>query len=135
MSRICSSDHEFAPILEIVGKAVRDGARFAARRPLTDYPACTPNGSVIAQTRNVTRTGQVSGGTPRIFDWTDDNTVTVTGSCSATTTTGIYRNYPAGAPRVTVSATLTYNSLLGIVGFNTTGLQLRSDAQAAVMGF
>lgn len=119
----------------VVGKAVRDGARFAGRRPLTDFAGCTPNSSVIADTRNVTRTGRVSGGTPRIAGWTDGTTVAVTGNCNAATTTGIYRNNPGGAPRVTVTATLTYNSLFGLLGFDTSNLTLRADAQAAVMGF
>jgi Flp pilus assembly protein TadG len=120
---------------QIIGKAVRDGARFAGRRPFTDYVGCAPSTNVINDTRNVTRTGRISGGTPRIANWTDATTVTVTGTCSATTTNGIYRNNPGGAPIVTVSATVTYNSLFGNLGFTTTSLAMRADAQAAVMGF
>ena len=121
---------------QIVGKAVRDGARFAGRRPFTDYVGCTPSTSVIDDTRNVTRTGRISGGTPRIYNWTSATTVSVTmpGGCR-TTTTGIYRNNPGGAPYVLVSATVPYRSLFGNLGFTTTGLVMRSDAQAAVMGF
>ena len=120
---------------QIVGKAVRDGARYAARRPLTDYAGCVPSTSVINDTRSVTRTGRISGGTPRIANWTVATTVTVTGVCSATTTGGIYRNNAGGAPKVTVSATVPYNSLFGSLGLTTATLNLRADAQAAVMGF
>jgi hypothetical protein len=61
--------------------------------------------------------------------------VAVTGTCSAGTTTGIYRNSPGGAPIVTVTATVTYNSLFGTLGFDTTNVTLQADAQATVMGF
>src|SRR4030095_17198558 len=55
----------------IVVKAVRDGARFAARRPINpDYAGCTPSNDLIEATRNVTRTGQIgSDGTPRFASW------------------------------------------------------------------
>jgi len=119
----------------VVSKAVRDGARFAGRRPLTDYAGCTPSTGVVNDTRNVTRTGLISGGTPRIANWTDATSVSVTGSCSAGTTTGIYRNNPAGAPIVRVTATVTYNSLFGALGFAADDLTLQADSQAAVMGF
>ena len=121
----------------VVSKAVRDGARFAGRRPLTDYAdsTCVPVTGVITDTRNVTRTGRVTAGTPRIGGWTADTTVTVTAVCSSGTTGGIYRNEVGGAPVVTVSATVPYNSLFGLLGFNTTGLSMEADAQASVMGF
>jgi Flp pilus assembly protein TadG len=120
---------------QIVGKAVRDGARFAGRRPFTEFVGCAPSTSVINDTRNVTRTGRISGGTPRISNWTVATTVTVSSVCSASTTGGIYRNNAGGAPIVTVSATVPYNSLFGNLGFTTTTLNMRADAQAAVMGF
>ena len=121
----------------IVTNAVRDGARYAARRPLTDFPGCLPNASVVDDTRRVTRTGLVSGGTPRIANWTSDTTVSVTNpvGCNTSFSGGIYRNNPGGAPRVTVSATVPYNSLFKNLGFTTTTLNMRADAQAAVMGF
>jgi Flp pilus assembly protein TadG len=121
----------------VVSNAVRDGARFAGRRPLSDYAdsTCVPVTSVITDTRNVTRTGRVTGGTPRIPGWTAATTVAVTAVCSSGTTGGIYRNEVGGAPVVTVTATVPYNSLFGILGFNTTGLSLQADAQASVMGF
>lgn len=120
---------------QVVGKAVRDGARYAGRRPLTDFAGCAPSAAVITATQSVTRTGRVSGGTARIANWTNAATVTVTGVCSAGTTGGIYRNNAGGAPVVTVSATVPYDSLFGSLGFTTATLNMRADAQAAVMGF
>lgn len=121
----------------IVSNAVRDGARFAGRRPFTDYAGCTPSTGVKNDTNSVTRTGRISGGTPRIANWTDATTVTVTmpGGCNTTYSGGIYTNNPGGAPTVTVTATVPYNSLFGNLGFITTNLRMRADAQAAVMGF
>lgn len=121
----------------IVSNAVRDGARYAGRRPFTDYAGCTPSTGVKNDTNSVTRTGRISGGTPRIANWTDTTTVTVTmpGGCNTTYSGGIYTNNPGGAPTVTVTATVPYNSLFGNLGFITTNLRMRADAQAAVMGF
>lgn len=121
----------------VISNAVRDGARFAGRRPLSDYAddTCVPVSGVITDTQNVTRTGRVKiGGTPRVAGWTVPTTIAVTATCSGTTS-GIYGNELGGAPVVTVKATVPYNSLFGIVGFNTTGLSLQADAQATVMGF
>ena len=46
-------------------KAVRDGARFAARQDFTNYTACSgsPGGTVVADTTNVVMNGLMSGGT------------------------------------------------------------------------
>lgn len=120
----------------IVSTAVRDGARFAARNPLSEFAGCAPSASVVTATRNVTRTGRVAGGTPRIADWTNgDTTITVTSPCSSTTTSGIYVNNPGGAPVVNVTATVTYNALFNNLGFTTTNLSMEANAQSAVMGF
>src|SRR3982750_3583479 len=45
-------------------KAVRDGARFAARQDISYFTGCsgTPTGTVQDDTRNVVRTGLLSGG-------------------------------------------------------------------------
>ena len=52
-------------------KAVRDGARFAARQNFSNYTACSgaPGGTVVADTQNVIMDGYLSGGsiiTPNI---------------------------------------------------------------------
>ena len=120
----------------IVENAVRDGVRFAGRKPLSEFAGCAPSTAVVSETRNVIRTGRVSGGTPRIAGWTDGAaTITITGHCSAATKTGIYVNSPAGAPVVSVTANVSYNALFNNLGFTTATLNLQANAQAAAMGF
>lgn len=118
----------------VVVKAVRDGARFAGRQSFGKYDcASITDAAVATQIKNLTRTGQTSGGAARVSGWTDSQ-VTITVSCSAGTTTGIYTGHAGGAPVVKVSATVPYTSLFGTLGFNTTGINLVASAQAAVMG-
>lgn len=121
----------------VLSKAVRDGARYAARRSFEEYPSCAPSANVERETRNVTRTGIVAdGGTPRIVNWTDAATIVVSASCDTTGTyTGIYKDVAIGAPKVTVSATIVYRSLFGMFGLiSSDTFTLRSQSQAAVMG-
>jgi Flp pilus assembly protein TadG len=123
----------------ILVKAVRDGARFAARQNFSNYPSCS--GSVadplLTNTRNVVKTGLLSGGTDRLPYWTA-TTINVTMSCSTTaggqTMSGIYRGRTSGAPIVTVSATVPYTPVLKSFGFRGIGLNLNATQQAAVMG-
>jgi len=126
----------------VVAKAVRDGARFAARQSFTSYPACSgsPNDPALTQIKNVVRTGQVgSGGSARLPGWTDPNTISVTVSCNTTGNggaafSGIYSGMTSGAPVVTVSADVPYTSLFSTVGFSSASLTLHGTSQAAVMG-
>jgi Flp pilus assembly protein TadG len=119
-------------------KAVRDGARYASRQPFTDYASCTPSSTLITNTRNVTRTGQVSsGGTPRLGYWTDPNTITVTVTCDtggSYSTAGIYTGSTQGAPVVTVNAAVPYTPLVGTLGITRASLTLNAHSQAAVDG-
>lgn len=118
----------------VVIKAVRDGARFAGRQPFTKFScADITDPTVATQIKNMTRTGLTTGGTARVPGWTDAQ-VSISVSCNATTTQGIYANHAGGAPRVTVSTTLPYTPFFGTLGFNTTGLNLSASAQSAVMG-
>ena len=125
-----------------VVKAVRDGARYASRLPMTDYPSCTPTSAAETQIRNVTRTGTIAGATAgnRLSYWEDtmggSPTVTVVAACDTSGTyTGIYSGLAMGVPVVTVSATVPYRSLFGFFGlFNNTTFNLRASSQAAVMG-
>lgn len=126
-------------------KAVRDGARFAARQNFSNYDAClgSPGGTVVADTRTLVMTGLLSGGTNKLRNWTA-TTVNVTMNCSATVDgqpmSGIYRDRKdasgtlTGAPRVTVTATVPYQSVLGSLGFSGIGLNLNASQNAAVMG-
>lgn len=122
-----------------VVKAVRDGARYAARRPFNDYDAaCTPSADVIDDTQNVTRTGTVDGtGTPRIASWTDGSGITVMGECDEGgdyAGSGIYATSPVGTPVVTVTATVPYTPVLGQLGLTDAILDLNARSQAAVTG-
>lgn len=122
----------------VVAKAVRDGARYAARRSFVDFTC--PNTvatDVVDKTRNITRTGQVaSGGTARLVNWTTPTTVSVTLSCTAISGgnySGIYKGL-ANVPRVKVSATVPYRSLFNNLGFTASTLNLVSESEATVQG-
>lgn len=122
----------------VVAKAVRDGARYAARRSFTDF-SCpnTVAADVIDKTRNVTRTGQVaSGGTARLVNWTTPTTVSVTISCTAISGgnyLGLYKGMTS-LPKVRVSATVPYASLFNNLGFTSATLNLVSESEATVQG-
>lgn len=122
----------------VVAKAVRDGARYAARRSFTDF-SCpgTVATDVVDKTRNVTRTGQVAnGGTARLVNWTTPTTVSVTVSCttiSGSNYAGIYKGM-ADLPKVKVSATVPYRSLFNNLGFTSSTLNMVSESEATVQG-
>ncbi|WP_256325925.1 TadE/TadG family type IV pilus assembly protein [Sphingomonas sp. YR710] len=125
----------------VVAKAVRDGARYAARRAFANYSACSgaPGGTVVTDTRNIVRTGQLSGGTARLPGWTDPATISISISCNTAGVggvayTGIYTGMATGAPVVTVSAAVPYQTLFGEAGFSSSTLTLRAESQAAVAG-
>ena len=119
-----------------VVKAVRDGARYAARRPFTDYPGCTPSSGMVDATRNVTRTGSiVSGGEPVVGTWTDPASITVTATCvSGGAYSGIYATSPIGTAVVRVAATVPYASVLGQLGLADPAFSLQAQSEAAVTG-
>ena len=123
----------------ILVKAVRDGARYAARQNFTNYDACSgsPGGTVVTDTRNLVKTGLLAGGSDRLAAW-NATTISVTMSCTttanSTTLSGIYRGRTTGAPVVTVSAIVPYIPVLASFGFRGTGLSLNATQQAAVMG-
>ncbi|HKR16228.1 MAG TPA: TadE/TadG family type IV pilus assembly protein [Rhizorhapis sp.] len=130
----------------VVVKAVRDGARYAARLNLTNYP-CTaaspdniPGGTVEQDTQNLVRTGQIDdGGTARLSGWTDGiTTVTITYDCVASDSaspaySGIYDGLD-NVPVVTVAASVPYSSLFTDLGFESSTLSLNAEAQSVVMG-
>jgi len=127
----------------VVDKAVRDASRFAARLPLADYAGCSvpPGGVAEQQTQRIARYGDPSGtGNARLAGWTADNMTTVTIACddgsggNSWATQGIYADFPAGAPVVTVSATVPYNSFFGALGLGKLTANLTAQSQAAVIG-
>ena len=120
----------------VVQKAARDAARYAARLPMTSYPACAATAGAEQQIRRVARTGLPDGTTAnRIHTWTADNMTTVTLACiPAGTYSGVFQNFPDGAPVVTVTSTVPYGSLWGMLGFNAINLNVYGRSQAAVFG-
>ena len=122
----------------ILVKAVRDGARYAARQNFTNY-SCSGaiGGTVATDTKNIVMTGLLTGGTPRLASW-NASTISVTHACATTANgtalSGIYRGAATGAPVVTVSASVPYVPVLESFGFRGTGLSLNANQQAAVMG-
>ena len=133
-------------------KGVRDGARYAGRLdfskygcgveddPLTEEDEGVPasvDGAVIGSIKNLTRTGRLTGGTAAVAGWQDAH-VAVSVNC-ATGQGGLYDSVSGNAPRVTVDASVPYPSspltdLVGVLGFDTTGISLNASAQSAVMG-
>lgn len=125
-------------------KAVRDGARFAARRPFSDYTGCsTVSSSLTTDTQNVVMGGYLTSAsitTPNI----STSNVTVTTSCTSTAggqnMLGIYRGRTgcgssAGCAQVViVTAQVPYRSILGSLGFSGIGMNLNASSQAAVGG-
>lgn len=118
----------------VVDKAVRDGARYAGRRPFADYDCASASAGAEQDIRNVTRTGTVAGTTPRLSYWTSPATITVSVTCTTGSYSGIYNGLASGAPVVTVSARVPYTSLFGTMGFNTSGITLNAKSESAVMG-
>ena len=122
-------------------KAVRDGARFAARQSFANYPDCSTVATTMRDnTRNVVMYGYLSDTsgyklTPNI----SAINVTVGTSCATTaggqTMTGLYKDQPNGAQIVTVSATVTYRPIFAMaLGFSGVSKSLYADSQAAVTG-
>jgi Flp pilus assembly protein TadG len=130
-------------------KAVRDGARYAARQSFTYYPGCSgePDAPVPDDTRNVVMSGYLGGGaalTPNIAP----GDITLSVSCASTADgqdmLGIYRSRFGGtcdgasangcAQTVTVSATVDYRPILAAFGFTGIGVHLNASSQAAVQG-
>ena len=124
----------------ILRKAVRDGARYAARQSFTLYTCSgAPGGTVVADTQALVRTSLLSGGTDRFVD-IQNGDVTLTTSCKTTEggesmVNGIYKGMATGAPIVEVAATVDYSPVLGTAfGFSGVGFHMRASEQAAVMG-
>ena len=135
----------------LLTKAVRDGARYAARQNFSYYRdsggACASptDPTMIGNVKTLVRTSLLSGGTNRLGSWTDEMIslsatcylTVVDASASTQNMTGIYRtqNNPLGAAVVTVSATVPYTpvakTLFGWSGF---GVNLNAKQRAAVTG-
>lgn len=121
----------------VVQKSVRDASRYAARLSIApNYTGCGVSADASQRIRNVARTGDPGGTTARLRDWSDEDT-NVSISCDTTSsyaTGGVYTNFPNGAPVITVTATVPYNTLFGAAGLGPTTLNLNAESQAAVIG-
>ncbi|MGZ2411052.1 Flp pilus assembly protein TadG [Sphingomonas sp. F9_3S_D5_B_2] len=125
-------------------KAVRDGAAYAARRNMSAYDCVsgTPSisQSVKDDTKTLVRTGQLSGGSDQLPNWTSQNasfsmTVSCVTAANSVPMTGLYSGSPTGkVPVVTVTAQLPYNPVVGNFGFHAAGYSLYSSEQVAVTG-
>jgi len=128
-------------------KAVRDGARFAARQRLTNYASCSGNVpmAVYDDTKNMVRRGSLNtSDTDLLPNWDDAGmSFSVTMTCVATLTdsgntmapSGIYAGMTSGAPAVSVTARLPYQSVIaGGFGVSWSGLNLNASEVAAVAG-
>lgn len=131
-------------------KAVRDGARYAARQGFVNYTGCngTENdvpspgvaGTVHENTELLVRKGQINTAAPDLLpNWDDAATtfavrMTCTPTAGGQTMSGIYKGMPAGAAVVVVRASLPYRSVLAVLGFDATDLRLNAVQQAAVAG-
>ncbi len=116
-------------------KGVRDSARYAARLSRSNY-AC-PGGTFsgdIATVKNLTRTGQLTGGKVKVPTWGDDaNDVTITVTC-ATGKGGIYAATGGNAPQVKISTKIVYPSIMGAMGFTSATIHIGAAAQSPVIG-
>jgi Flp pilus assembly protein TadG len=126
----------------ILAKAVRDGARYAARQPFADYNmgACTMSADAVTRVRRLVRTAQLAaaGSDARVPNWAEADeasTISVSVDCdNSGTYGGIYANNANVAAAVTVQATVPYSPLIGSIAFSTTGINLSARSQAAVAG-
>lgn len=124
-------------------EAVRDGARYASRLPITDL--CDGATDVMSTATEddiklVTRTGQIAnpGAAPKIPGWTNAE-VTVDPNCGAYVTTGLYSEYSAtygaGGPVVVVTANgVPYPSMFNGLGIINWGLLMRASSISAGIG-
>ena len=119
-------------------KAVRDGARFAARKDFTFFATCnaTPGGTVATDTEKLVRTSLLANGSDQLANLS--GAVTVTTKCStgsgSVVYSGIYKGMTSGARYVEVSATADYLPVLAPFGFSLMGSKLNAKQQAAVAG-
>ena len=117
-----------------VVKGVRDGARFASRQAFSSINCGSPIPlDVRTAIQEITRTGQISGGTSRIPGWTNDD-IDVSVTCPSTAiATGIYKN-EGNAPQINIATSVIYPSLFDGVGIIDSTYTLNAEQQAAVTG-
>jgi Flp pilus assembly protein TadG len=127
-------------------KAVRDGARFAARQGFNSFSTCSSTGTdlssatVGSNTKKVVQKGSLDSTQPDLLPNWSTATFKLTATCATTqvggqTMSGLYKNDPNGWTKVTVETTLTYRPVLAVaLGFSGVGYQLYGRSEAAVTG-
>lgn len=125
-----------------VVKGLRDGARYAARQPFDEINCRNGTASGIPSgiettIKEVTRTGVLSGGSPRVKNWAVGD-ITVSMTCPtvdevAESQTGLYDSTERAAI-VRVSTDFTYDALFNGLGVLDDTIHLIADQQATVMG-
>jgi Flp pilus assembly protein TadG len=143
----------------VVVKAVRDGARYAARQGFAHYscPTGATTGSVVdvtgmtaatlkANVSDVTRTGKLHPvvsepkDSPRLGYWTatydsPNTAVKLTVKCTPIANyRGIYKGSTGDVPSVLVTADVKYLSLFNTIGFDAMTLYMRAESESAVTG-
>lgn len=125
----------------VVMKAVRDGARFASRQKFADMP-CGGTAANEAAIKNVVRYGAPTVGTldPRLYYWTDDDTITVEINCYANAGSGgtrVYQGIYASSeqvPVVKVRAEVPYSPIVGAIGIDASNFELNAYSEGTVFG-
>lgn len=125
----------------LLSKAVRDGARYAARQPFDTYDmgGCALSGDAQARTRRLVRTAQLAsaGAASRLPNWSEadePSTIDISVVCDTSGTyTGVYVGNDDVAAAVTVEASVAYTPL---IGFSATlsDVTLTAESEAAVTG-
>ena len=109
----------------VLTKAVRDGARFAARLP-ADCSGLI-NAADVTNVQQLTRTGTIDASAdPVITGWTDNTSISVTATCfdnSSDAYSGLYEDQDQ-IPLISVRAAITFNYLFAGLIFD--------DAQATL---
>ncbi|MFM5924732.1 MAG: TadE/TadG family type IV pilus assembly protein [Novosphingobium sp.] len=120
-------------------EGVRNGVRYASRLPIDKV--CNGATAVLADPalsniKLITRTGQLaaSNANATVPGW-GAGQVSVTVSCQAFVSTGIYSDFNAAGPIVTVRATnVAYPTLFKMLGNMPGTIRLNAKASTAVIG-
>jgi Flp pilus assembly protein TadG len=122
-------------------KGVRDGAIYAAHQDITNFNCAsnTINATVVTNTKNIVRSGALSGGVDRLRNWGSGSTaftmsLTCVTAAGGTTLSGIYKINGGQVPVISINATVPYSPILGNLGFRPATLSLNATQQATVMG-
>lgn len=127
-------------------KAVRDGARYAARQSFSSYSSVCPSGQpaapIPANAKLMTQKGTLDSTAQDLLPNWSNATFSISVTCVNSLASGGATPYALGgiyaatsAPTVLVSVSIPYKSLFGTAfGVKTPGITLNATQSAAVMG-